>query len=447
MMLETLERDTAVSRFAELHRPLSWDAPNEVEGMRVGALERFLELGFPTTEHEKWKHTSVAPISRTEFDLPGIADISLDGALIEQYKLSPVACELVFINGHYSEELSSDSLVAGVRIGSLERMLIRSPELVLEYLGMLIDPTHAFAALNTAFFEDGAIIHLAPGTIVEKPVHLLFVTTDGARPLMSSPRLLILAGAATQLTLIESHLSTGTGTHFTNAVTEVFAADNAIIDHYKIQRESDANFHVGVTSVLATKDASYESHVLTFGGGLTRNDLSVVLDGPGAGCNLDGLYLLEGKQHCDHHTLIDHKKPHTNSLELYKGILDGNARGIFDGTIIVRQDAQKITARQTNKNLVLSNDAIADSNPQLEIHADDVKCNHGSTIGQLDENAMFYLRSRGIGLQDARSILTYAFASELVDRVKVVTVRQRLQEYLLTRLPEVKSRRSNDLCP
>src|SRR5688500_7656275 len=326
MMVEILERDTAVSRFEELHRPLSWGAPNEVEGMRVGGLERFAELGLPTTALENWKYTSVAPIARTQFELPGIADISVDASRIEAHKLSQVASELVFINGHYSEALSSASMVAGVRIDSLERMLVRSPELVLEYLGMLIDPTNAFAALNTAFFEDGAIIHVAPGTIVEKPVHLLFVTTESALPLMSSPRVLVLSGAATQLTLIESHVSTGIGTHFTNAVTEVFAADNAIIDHYKIQHESDANFHVGVTSVLASRDSSYESHVLTFGGGLTRNDLSVVLDGQGAGCSLDGLYLLEGTQHCDHHTLIDHKKPLTNSLELYKGILDGHAR-------------------------------------------------------------------------------------------------------------------------
>lgn len=434
--MEILERDTAASRFAELHRPLAWGAPRELEELRRDALNKFVEVGIPTTELEKWKYTSLAPIARTSFTLPGIADVSLDEDAVAPYRLSHLACELVFVNGHYSQKLSCDAMTAGVRIDSLGGMLERSPELVMESLGVAADSSHPFVALNTAFFEDGAIVRVAPGTIVDRPVHLLFVTTESAAALMSSPRVLLLAGAGTQITLIETHVSAGASRHFTNAVTEVFADDSAIIDHYRIQHESDETSHIGVTQVLLGRACSYDSHVLTVGGGLVRHDLSVALDGEGAGCTLDGLYLLENRQHCDHHTLIDHKQPHTNSLELYKGILDGHSRGIFDGTIIVRPDAQKITSRQTNKNLLLSNDAVADSNPQLEIHADDVKCNHGSTIGQLDEDAMFYLRSRGIAEPQARSILTYAFASELVDRVRVPVVRERLQAYLLSRLPE-----------
>lgn len=435
-MAETLERDTAASRFAELHRPIAWGAPSEFEELRRDALKRFVEAGVPTTEQERWKFTSLAPITRTSFTLPGIADVSLHEEAVARYRLSHLACELVFVNGHYSQKLSCDAMTAGVRIDSLAGMLGRSPELVLESIGVAADSSHPFVALNTAFFEDGAIVRIAPGTIVDKPIHLLFVTTESASALMSSPRVLLLAGAGTQVTLIETHVSAGTSNHFTNAVTEVFADDSAIIDHYRIQEESDATSHIGVTQVLLGRGGSYDSHVLTFGGGLVRHDLGVVLDGEGAGCTLDGLYLIENRQHCDHHTLIDHKQPHTNSLELYKGILDGQSRGVFDGMIIVRPDAQKITARQTNKNLLLSNDAIADSNPQLEIHADDVKCNHGSTIGQLDEDALFYMRSRGLDEPQARSILTYAFASELVNRVRVATVRERLQHYLLSHLPE-----------
>jgi Fe-S cluster assembly protein SufD len=440
-MAQILERDTtALTRFAELHRRLSWRAPAELEQRRRDALEAFLEMGFPTTQQEAWKYTNMAALARTPFELAGPAEISLHGEKVAPYKLAHLGCELVFVNGHFSETLSCDPLTAGVRIDSLARILQRSPELVLETLGTGADPSHPFVALNTAFFEDGALIRVAPGTIVDRPIHLLFISTDGAQPLMSSPRVLISAGAATQLTVIETYVSAGTNTHFTNAVVEVFGAENSIIDHYRFQHESDATTHVTVTHAALSRDSSYDSHVLTFGGGLVRNDLTAILAGEGAGCALDGLYLLDGRDHCDHHTLIDHAKPHTNSLEFYKGILDGHSRGIFDGTIIVRPNAQKITARQTNKNLLLSNDAIADSNPQLAIFADDVKCNHGSTIGQLDENALFYLRSRGIDVEEARNILTYAFASELVYRIKFGYLRERIQHLLLTRLPQQRAR-------
>lgn len=435
-MVETLERDTAVTHFAELHRGMSWRGPSELTELRRSALERFLDLGFPTTRQESWKYTNVSALGRTAFTLAGPADISIDAGKVAPYRLAHLGCELVFVNGHFSEALSCDPLTSGVRIDSLGRMLQRSPELVLGILGSGADPAHPFVALNTAFFEDGAVVRVAPGTIVERPIHLLFLTTDGTQPMMSTPRVLVSAGASTQLTLIETYVSTGGGTHFTNAVIELFTAEGSIIDHYRFQHESDSSTHVNVTHAALSRDASYDSHALTFGGGLVRNDLTTILDGEGAGCTLDGLYLLDRSEHCDHHTLIDHRKPHTNSLELYKGILDGRSRGIFDGTIIVRPNAQKITARQTNKNLLLSNEAIADSNPQLEIYADDVKCNHGSTIGQLDENALFYLRSRGIGLEEARNILTYAFASELVYRIKFGYLRERIQHLLLTRLPQ-----------
>jgi Fe-S cluster assembly protein SufD len=244
---------------------------------------------------------------------------------------------------------------------------------------------------------------------------------------------LFVAEPGAQATVVERYA--GTGRYFTNAVTEIVAGDGAVIDHYRLQNDSDEAFHVSNTHVRQMRNSSVHTHAVTFGGALTRNDLDVVLDGEGASCVLDGLYLLEGSQHLDNHTKIDHVTPHAESLELYKGILDGKSRGIFDGTIIVRPGAQKTASRQTNKNLLLTNDAIADSNPTLEIYADDVKCNHGSTIGQLDEEALFYLQSRGVGLADARNILTYAFASEVVERMKLEPVRDLLARKLLERLP------------
>jgi Fe-S cluster assembly protein SufD len=374
------------------------------------------------------------------------------------------------VNGLYQPALSTvDTLPRGVKVGSLAAALDTDFERVETHLARCARfEDHAFVALNTALMEDGAFVHIPRGVVVEEPIHLLFIGTAGADPMVSHPRNLIVAEENSQATVIESyvggqvfgcsgvqvfgsdkdapafdvagpeHLNTRTPEHpipyFTNAVTEIIAAENAVLDHYKVQRESEAAFHVATLQVQQGRSSNFTSHSISVGGALVRNDIRVVLDGPGGEATLNGLYIVNGRQHVDHHTVIDHAKPHCNSHELYKGILDGHATAVFNGKIYVRPDAQKTDAKQTNQNLLLSRDAVIDTKPQLEIFADDVRCTHGATVGRLDEDALFYLRSRGIGLAEARSLLTYAFASDVLARIKVEPLRTQLEELLFARL-------------
>jgi Fe-S cluster assembly protein SufD len=290
---------------------------------------------------------------------------------------------------------------------------------------------HALTALNTAMWQDGAYIEIAPGTVVEGFIHLLFIGDDGAA---AHNRNLIVAGRGSQITVVESFF--GKGTYFTNTVTEIVAGDGAVVDHYKFENESIEAFHIGTVQIHQERSSNVTSRTIATGGGLVRNEINAALTGEGASLSMEGLFVLSGKQHVDNHTLIDHVAPHCDSVELFKGILDENARGIFDGRIIVEPNAVKTNSRQTNKNLLLSETAVIDSKPSLEIHNDDVKCNHGSTIGQLDEEALFYLRARGIGAEEARNLLVYAFASEIVERMKIEVVRESAGRALFARMPQ-----------
>jgi Fe-S cluster assembly protein SufD len=273
-----------------------------------------------------------------------------------------------------------------------------------------------------------------PGAVVG-PVHLLFLSSsEDGRATMSFPRNLIVTGESSQLTLVETYA--GTGAYFNCPVTELAVGANSAVDHYKVQRESRDAFHMATFQLLGSRDCVPSSHSISLGGGLVRNDVNAVLDGEGIDCILNGLYVLDGSQFVDNHMRVEHAKPHCASHELYKGVLDGKARSIFSGLIHVHKGAQKTDAKQSNRNLLLSREAVANSNPQLEIYADDVKCTHGSTVGQLDDDAVFYLRSRGIGAEAARSLLTYAFASDIVERIKVEPVRRDLEEFLFARLPK-----------
>ena len=287
-------------------------------------------------------------------------------------------------------------------------------------------------ALNTANFQDGLLIRIAKGAVIEQPIHLLFESSANGKPTVSHPRTLILAGADSHATIVETYQGSG-GAYFTNAVTELVAGDNAVIDHYKLQTESQQAFHVATLQVQVGRGANFRSHSISFGGALVRNDINAVLS-EGCECTLNGLYLVSGEQHIDNHTTIDHAKPHAASHELYKGILDGHSSAVFSGKILVRKDAQKTDAKQTNKNLVLSEEAVINTKPELQIHADDVRCTHGATIGQLDPEAIFYLQSRGIGLAEARNLLIFAFARDIVDRIKVAPLREELERTLLEKL-------------
>ncbi|HSQ20045.1 MAG TPA: Fe-S cluster assembly protein SufD, partial [Blastocatellia bacterium] len=338
------------------------------------------------------------------------------------------------INGHYSPQLSSPDLPEGLIIGSIASAIKQGRTSVKEHLARhAVYGDQAFVALNTAFLEDGAFIEIPRGITVTAPVYILFVSTAD-EPIASHPRSLIIAGDESQASIIEEYMAVGEAAYFTNAVTEIVAGENSVIEHYKLQDENEEAFHVSTVKVSQCRSSNFTSHSVSLGGALVRNDINVALNGAGAECTLNGLYISANDQHVDNHTVIDHIQPHCTSRELYKGILDDRSSAVFNGSIVVRKYAQKTDARQSNKNLLLSEGATINSKPQLEINADDVKCTHGTSIGHLDEDSIYYLRSRGIGITEARTVLTYGFANDVLNRMKVDAVRVRLECTLLARL-------------
>jgi Fe-S cluster assembly protein SufD len=408
--------------------------------LRQAAFARFTELGLPTTQDEDWKYTSLAPLTQIQFAPPA----EVKPPTLEQLKRlagdSPEdgGPRLVFVDGRYRPELSSrGTSTGGAFIGGLSTAHSQQPELVERELARHADyQRDALTALNTAFIEDGAFIHLPAGTLLQAPIHLLFVSSAPGKATLSQPRNLIVLGAGSQATVVETYAGFGDGVYFTNAVTEIVLGDNAHLDHYKLQEESARAFHIALTQVHHGRDSRFSSHSVALGAALARNDLRVLFAREGSECTLNGLYMATGKQHLDNRTLIDHKSPRCTSRELYKGVLDGQSRGVFSGRVLVRHDAQKTDASQTNKNLLLSDEALVDTKPQLEIFADDVKCAHGAAVGQLDEDALFYLRSRGISQEASKSLLTYAFASEMVNLIPLTPLRARVRELVTSRLPE-----------
>ena len=423
------EKDHYLSAFEEFEKDQSASAPF-VRRLRKAAVARFGEVGFPTARNEDWKFTSVAPLVKVPFRLAGLGG-DVPAAALRRFTL-PDCHQLVFVNGHYAPELSSPPAAAGVTIGSLATALRDRPDQVEPYLARHARyEDQTFPALNTAFLRDGAFVFVPDGTRVEKPIHLLFLGAAPAEPTVSHPRTLLVVGRDGQVSLVESYVGPEGGRYFTNAVTEVVAGENAVIDHYKLQHEGPEAFHVAVTQVHQSRRSNVSSHYLGFGGSLVRNEARTVLDAEGCECTFNGLYVAGGTQHMDNYTVIDHAKPHCASHELYKGILGGKAHGVFNGKIFVRPDAQKTDAKQTNQTLLLSDDATINTKPQLEIYADDVKCTHGATVGNLNADAVFYLRSRGIGEAAARALLTFAFANDVIDRIQVESLRRRLADQLL----------------
>lgn len=410
--------------------------PSFVKSLRQSGMARFQALGFPTPRQEAWRLTNVAPIAATAFKLPSDLPAGVGAADIAPYLYDGCA-RLVFLDGRFAPALSDTSgLPAGVVAVSLADALRSHPALVEPHLGRHgSDHDHPFIALNTAFVQDGAFIHVPRGVVAQTPILLLFATTAADQPTATYPRILVVAEGGSQATVIESYAGLAERAYFTCPVTEVVVGAGAVVDHYKVQKESTAAYHVAALQIRQERDSTFDSHAALTGGRLVRNDVNAVLAGEGGSCTLNGLYVVTGDQHVDNQMLVDHVAPHCTSFELYKGILDGRSRSVFNGRIHVHKGAQKTDAVQANRNLILSAHAIAHSNPQLEIFADDVRCTHGSTVGELDDDAVFYLRSRGIGADAARSILTYAFASDIVDRIKVPAVRTDLAAFLFDRLP------------
>jgi Fe-S cluster assembly protein SufD len=412
------------------------DGPRWLQDLRARAATTFADLGFPTTRDEEWRFTSVAAIAGAEFqpaDAAGVTDADLDG-----YVYADAPHRIVILNGRFSPELSRvGSLPQGARAGSLAAAVTEHPEAVQRYLGQLAHfNTRGFSALNTALAVDGAYVYIPDGAILEEPLQLLFVTTaaPAGAPLMTSARTLIVAGDRSQSRIVETYVGPRGSVYFTNAVTEVALGESAVMDHYKVQEESQEAFHIASMHVHAVRASTFSSHSFSLGGKLVRNDVDAHLDGEGAEATLNGLYLADGERHVDNHTAIDHAKPHCPSHEIYKGILGGKARAVFNGKILVRQDAQKTDAKQTNRALLLTDDASINTKPQLEIFADDVKCTHGAAIGQLDEDAIFYLRARGLTFFEARDMLIHAFAGEILDRVQIEPLRLVLEAELYAQL-------------
>ena len=410
--------------------------PAWLEDLRQAAMSSFVDLGFPTTKNEDWKYTNLEPVVSLPFVSSNGEVKRLSAAdILSNIWVDPDALRLVFVNGHYAPEFSSlDGLPNGVQVASLTDLIQKKSAIPETRLGRYADHRrHAFVALNTAFVQDGAVISVAPGCRLSQPIYVVYAASVRDRQIIAYPRTLVLLGAGSEAKIVESYASIYGGTYFSNAVTELAAEPDAIIEYYRLQAEGASAFHVGTLDASLARGCHLAAHAVTLSGLLVRNNVHVLLDGEGAECVLNGLYLGDGKQHIDNYTEIEHAKPRATSLELYKGVLNGASHGIFNGKIVVHKDAQKSDARQTNKNLLLSPQAAVNTKPQLEIYADDVKCSHGSTIGQLDADALFYLRSRGLGLEEARTLLSFAFASDVVGRVKIDFLRRQLDDYLTSK--------------
>ena len=411
-------------------------APDAVRSLRLSAISRFETLGFPTTRNEDWHFTSVSPIADGQF-----APFAKASGAVEAGTLAPFGFfasgwhTLVFVNGRYDAALSGGAMLPdGVRVMPLARAYDELPLLVEQHLGRIANfDASSFTALNTAFINDGAVVHVSQDVEVAQPIHLLFVSDAAAAQATASPRNLVVIDRHAKATVIESYAGLTDDRYFTNAVTEAVIGDGATLTHLKLQRESPRAYHVGTLDVRQARDSHFFSFSFAIGAALSRTNIYTELRGEGCGATLNGLYLGDGDQHIDHQTRIEHVEPNCYSRELYKGILDGASHGVFNGKVYVHPEAQKTDGKQTNNTLLLSERAQIDTKPQLEIFADDVKCTHGATVGRLDETSLFYMKSRGINARTARELLTYAFAADVLETIELAEVREGLEAATLRR--------------
>ncbi|MEO6419288.1 MAG: Fe-S cluster assembly protein SufD [Polyangiaceae bacterium] len=394
--------------------------PRWLRELRSDAMARFAALGFPSRKSEAWKYTRIEPIVKTRFDIASLEELGL----AEDHVLDGVpdipGTRLVVANGRFAPHLSRRSSDDVVATGIFEAL--DHPKLRAHFGRHAPFEAQSFTALNTALTEGGAFVFVGPGVIAREPIHLVSLEIAEDVPLFSHPRNVIVVGEGSHVTIVESYLGLR-GVTFGNAVTELVVGPGATVDHYTFARTGDAAFHIGTLQVSLERGSEFSSHAVAIGGAILRSSIHVDFEGEDARCSLDGLYVASRRQHVDHRTEVDHAKPRCTSRELYKGIVDDSGRAVFNGRVIVRPNAQKTDATQKNQNLILSDRAVVDTKPQLEIFADDVKCAHGAAVGQLDEDALFYLRSRGIAANDARRILVRAFADEVLARMTLVPFR------------------------
>lgn len=432
----TTPSDAFPARFDSLSSHIGARDPEWLTPLRRDAIERF--PGFPTTRDEEWKYTSLREL--TKHDFTPVVTPELGGATPET--LAHLAYEglehrLVFVNGHYAPDLShTTTLPDGVIVCSLGEALEQHADLVQGALADSASLEHPFGLLNVAFALDGLFVHVPRGKVLETPIHLLHVASAMSTPLVASPRHVIALGETAQATLVEQYVGLSEHPYLVNARTEIRLAQSAHLTHYRVQQEHDvAGFHISTVEVHQVRDSVYRNVAFNLGGKLIRNDLATRIDGSGVESHFNGLYLARDNQLLDNHTSIDHAQPHSNSWELYKGILDGSATAIFNGKVFVRQIAQKTDAKQSNMNLLLSDTATINTKPQLEIWADDVRCTHGATVGHLDDDKIFYLQARGISLSEAREMLLLGFAGEIIEMVQIESLRESLQAELVRWMP------------
>jgi len=432
--------DWCLKNFDLLEKSLNGESQSRIHSIRRIALARFIELGFPTTRDEEWRFTNLAPFRNVKFQ----SATQLSGKTITKEQLAPYfvtdsnCIKLVFVNGHYAAELSATRpLPMHTNVGSLASAIHAGDPNVGRFLARYAPfEKNAFTALSTAFMVDGAFVLIGDGMALEEPIECLFLTTSSKQPVVANPRNLFIVGKRSRATIVESYVGIDQQNNLNNAVTEIIVGEDSIVEHDKLEMESEDSYHIGTIQIHQSARSNYVNNAITLGGKIVRNNITVVLADEGAESTLNGLSLGTGEQLVDSHTTIDHTKPNCTSHELYKSILAGKAKGVFNGKIFVRQDAQKTDAKQTNKTLLLSDDATIDTKPQLEIFADDVKCTHGAAVGQLDEEQIFYLRSRGMGERTAKDILTFAFASDVVERVHTESLKERLRGLITAKLEE-----------
>jgi Fe-S cluster assembly protein SufD len=431
----------AIEYYVGEHASLKGTLPgNDVSWLtqhREQALQSFGEMGFPNTRIEDWKYTNVRPIEKRQFRLSQDSDAEVDAQTLKRFLFADLPCHLmVFVDGRFSASLSDTSnLPKGLVFKDLATALKDHNDLMQTHLGSTTDVSrNGFAAMNMAFMNDGALIKIDANTSVDLPIHLVFIGSGRQSEITNQMRILVVAGTSAQARIIENYVSLKDEVYFNNITTEVKLAANSNIEHYKIQQESLKSFHVAELQVEQDSDSTFTSYSFSLGAQIARNDIHSSMNAEGTTCNLYGLYVINGKQHTDFHTLVDHAKPHGTSNEIYKGILDGHSRAVFNGRVYVHPNAQKSDAQQSNKNLLLSKDAEIDTKPQLEIYADDVKCAHGATVGQLDENMLFYLRSRGIDNDSAHALLTYGFAHDIIEKMSLEPIKRYLEGLLVNRI-------------
>lgn len=423
-------------QFKVFEQSLNGEASSPMHALRKKALEQFSQLTFPTRHDEDWRFTNIAPMLQIPFTAVNrVPKTNIPPKQLSQLVLPELdALQLVFVNGFFASSLSIADIDPAVTITPISALTQTQQEfLSSKLLGSSALREDIFSTLNSAFIQDGVFISIPENIRMEKPIHALFLTTS-SESIITHPRVIVLAGKNSHSTIFESYHSLHEARYFTNCVTEISLGENATLHHTKVQNESEQAFHISSMQSVQGRDSKFTSNVISFGGALVRNNLATTLHGEGAWCSLNGLYMAHGKQHVDNHTTIDHASPHAESHELYKGILDQESRGVFHGRIIVRPDAQKTDAKQQNKNLLLSDNATIDTKPQLEIYANDVKCTHGATVGQLDEDQLFYLRARGINRDTAEDMLTHAFARDVINRISFAPMRDKLEEMIHAKL-------------